>query len=130
MNNTRNTIQKQVILNAVRELKNHPTSEEVYNYIKPNFPSISLGTVYRNLNLLSETKEIQKLSIIDDAVRFDHITNDHYHYHFQCGKCKKLMDIPMEYQKKLDELVSKEYDVDVFKHDIVFTGTCKNCKDC
>ena len=128
MNNTRNTIQKQVILNAVRELKNHPTSEEVYNHIKPNFPSISLGTVYRNLNLLSETKEIQKLSIIDDAVRFDHITNEHYH--FQCSKCKKLLDIPMEYQKKLDELVSKEYDVDVFKHDIVFTGTCKNCKDC
>ncbi|WP_295154147.1 Fur family transcriptional regulator [uncultured Brachyspira sp.] len=125
MNNRRNTIQKQVILNAVRELQNHPTSEEVYNYIKPNFPSISLGTVYRNLNLLSDTKEIQKLSVIDDAVRFDHITNDHYH--FQCSKCKKLMDIPMEYQKKLDELVSNEYDVEVFKHDIVFSGICKNC---
>lgn len=68
MNNTRNTIQKQVILNAVRELKNHPTSEEVYNHIKPNFPSISLGTVYRNLNLLSENKDIQKISIIDDAL--------------------------------------------------------------
>lgn len=76
MNNTRNTIQKQVILNAVRELKNHPTSEEVYNHIKPNFPSISLGTVYRNLNLLSENKDIQKISIIDDAIRFDHRTDE------------------------------------------------------
>lgn len=43
MNNTRNTIQKQVILNAVRELKNHPTSEEVYNHIKPNFPYYKFG---------------------------------------------------------------------------------------
>ena len=126
MNNTRNTIQKQVILNAVRELKNHPTSEEVYNYIKPNFPSISLGTVYRNLNLLSENNEIQKISLIDDAVRFDHITGEHYH--FQCDKCKKLIDINLPYNKELDEAVSKKYNVEIDKHDIVFIGICKSCK--
>ncbi|MCZ9999940.1 hypothetical protein OFR34_03020 [Brachyspira hyodysenteriae] len=43
MNNTRNTIQKQVILNAVRELKNHPTSEEVYNHIKPELSIYKFG---------------------------------------------------------------------------------------
>ena len=55
MNNTRNTIQKQVILNAVRELKNHPTSEEVYNHIKPNFPSISYdkGDTEENIEILT-----------------------------------------------------------------------------
>ena len=126
MNNTRNTIQKQVILNAVRELKNHPTSEEVYNHIKPNFPSISLGTVYRNLNLLSENKDIQKISIIDDAIRFDHRTDEHYH--FQCDKCKKLFDMPMRYQKFLDETASKENDMKIIKHDIVFLGICPSCK--
>ena len=125
--NTRNTIQKQVVLNAVKELKNHPTSEDVYNYIKPNFPSISLGTVYRNLNLLSDDKKIQKLSIINDAVRFDHITNNHYH--FQCSKCKNLFDIPMEYQDKLDHFVSKEYNINVTKHDVVFTGICDKCQE-
>ena len=122
MNNTRNTIQKQVILNAVRELKNHPTSEEVYNYIKPNFPSISLGTVYRNLNLLSENNEIQKISIIDDAVRFDHITGEHYH--FQCDKCKKLIDINLPYNKDLDEAVSKKYNVEIDKTNKNICHTC------
>lgn len=124
--NTRNTIQKQVILNAVRELRNHPTSEEIYNYIKPNFPSISLGTVYRNLNLLSENNDIHKISIIDDAVRFDHITEEHYH--FQCDKCKKLYDMPMEYQKHLDEIAKKESDMEIIRHDIVFLGICSSCK--
>lgn len=124
--NSRNTIQKQVILNAVRELKNHPTSEEVYNYIKPNFPSISLGTVYRNLNLLSENNEISKLSIIDDAVRFDHIVEEHYH--FQCKKCGTLMDISMEYQDKLDSIAAKRNNIGIEKHNIVFSGLCENCQ--
>lgn len=124
--NSRNTIQKQVILNAVRELKNHPTSEEVYNYIKPNFPSISLGTVYRNLNLLSENNEICKLSIIDDAVRFDHIVDNHYH--FQCKKCGSLKDISMEYQDKLNSLASKSNGMDIDSHSIVFSGMCYDCK--
>lgn len=123
---TRNTIQKQVILNAVRELKNHPTSEDIYNYIKPNFPSISLGTVYRNLNLLSENNEIQKISIVDDVIRFDHIT--HEHYHFQCEKCQKILDLPMEYKTFLNSEVENEYNIKIKKHDIIFTGVCRDCE--
>ena len=124
--NTRNTIQKQVILNAVRELKNHPTSEEIYNHIKPNFPSISLGTVYRNLNILAENKEIQKISVIDEAVRFDHIPGEHYH--FKCIKCKKLVDLDMEYDSSLNDKVSNKYNLNIVKHSIVFDGICEDCK--
>ena len=124
--NTRNTIQKQFILNSVRELKNHPTSEEIYNYIKPNFPSISLGTVYRNLNILSENNEIQKISVIDEAIRFDHLPEDHYH--FKCTKCKKLVDLDMEYDTSLDKKVAEKYNLNIIKHNIVFDGICEDCK--
>lgn len=123
---TRNTIQKQVILNAVRELKNHPTSEDVYNYIKPNFPSISLGTVYRNLNLLSESRDIVKISLLKDAVRFDDEVQNHYH--FQCKSCGRLLDIFTNYQTSIDEVIAKESGLKIEKHDILFTGVCCKCK--
>ena len=86
--------------------------------------------VYFKVNTLNKDSILNiggyKISIIDDAVRFDHITGEHYH--FQCDKCKKLIDINLPYNKELDDAVSKKYNVEIDKHDIVFIGICKSCK--
>ena len=66
----------------------------LYTSIREQFPNISLGTVYRNLNLLVELGEIRKLSCGDGTDHFDYDTSPHYHY--VCRQCGRVMDIPME----------------------------------
>ena len=63
----------------------HPTAETIYMNVRETFPKISLGTVYRNLSLLSELGEIQKISTGIGPDRFD--GNTAPHYHFICQKC-------------------------------------------
>ena len=55
MTNSRNTIQRQLVLSAVRQLQNHPTADEVYQKVQKSCPTISRATVYRNLKLLANS---------------------------------------------------------------------------
>lgn len=124
---TRNTIQRKVILDAVRELQNHPTSEDVYNHIKPKYPSISLGTVYRNLNLLSDTNEIKKITLTNEAVRFD--DKIFHHYHMYCKKCGELFDVFMDYNEHVDKIAQDKSGFMVDGHDTIFSGICLDCQN-
>lgn len=123
----RNTIQKQLILNAVRNLRNHPTADDVYNYIVQNHPNISKGTVYRNLNSLAEDGILIKISVPDAADRFDDTLKKHYH--IKCMECKEFMDVNLDYMQELDDKVSEMTKYKIFSHDIVFKGICQSCAD-
>ena len=83
--------QRQVILSELRKLKTHPTADDLYLIIKKIMPNISLGTVYRNLNLLAEQGVILKLENAGTIKRFD--GNAIKHYHFRCKKCHEIIDI-------------------------------------
>lgn len=70
----------------------HPTADAIYTTIREEFPNISLGTVYRNLNLLVELGEAQKLTCGDGKDHFDGDTSPHYH--FVCRRCETVTDLP------------------------------------
>ena len=103
----------------------HPTAESVYSDIKKDFPNISLGTVYRNLSLLSELGEIQKISTGAGPDRFD--GNPKPHCHFQCRTCLSVLDIPFEYEADLAAQVSKNFAGVIEGTSIQFYGLCPNC---
>ena len=86
--------QRESIKACLMSRKDHPTADALYTSIREQFPNISLGTVYRNLNLLVELGEIRKLSCGDGTDHFDYDTSPHYHY--VCRQCGRVMDIPME----------------------------------
>jgi Fe2+ or Zn2+ uptake regulation protein len=92
MNNRRNTRQRDLILEIVRTMRSHPSADEVYAVAKHSLPSISMGTVYRNLRLLVEEKHLKEVRIGGNASRFDAILDEHEHFH--CDNCGKLIDIP------------------------------------
>lgn len=121
----RQTIQRQLILDAVKELKVHPTAKDVYDAIKIRFAGISLGTVYRNLNLLAEMGEIRKITVSDEADRFDAIT--HQHYHMRCKHCGKFFDIEMNYFDIIDQAVEGQSGYRIDRHNILFDGFCNDC---
>ena len=83
--------QRESIKACLMNRKDHPTADALYTSIREEFPNISLGTVYRNLNLLVELGEIQKFSCVDGTDHFDYITSPHYH--FVCRHCGKIIDI-------------------------------------
>lgn len=121
----RNTIQGQLVLNAVRQLGNHPTADDVYNYVVQMHPNISKGTVYRNLNSLAEDGILVKISVSDAADRFDHTLEKHYH--IKCMNCKEFVDVNLDYMQELDDKVAESTKYKILSHDVVFKGICHNC---
>lgn len=121
---TKNTIQKQVVLNAVLSLKTHPSAEEVYSFISKDFPTISLATVYRNLNALSGEGKIQKIVIANSPDRFDHKLGKHSHC--RCSSCGRVYDFPF-----VPEISPKSFEVDFFRamdYYLVIDGVCAQCE--
>ena len=88
---TRMTRQRMVILEELRKVKTHPTADELYAMVRTRMPRISLGTVYRNLDFLTESKEILKLESAGSIRRFDGDTRPHQHV--RCQICGKIGDV-------------------------------------
>jgi len=121
----RNTLQRQIILNAVIKLKTHPTIEEVYGEIQKEYPSISKTTVYRNLRQLAQRGAIREVSLPDGLERYDVRTDKHHH--FKCKKCGGIFDIDVEYLAGINDIVQGKYGFQVDEHDLLFTGMCQKC---
>ena len=85
------TRQRTILLEELRKTATHPTADELYHMVRQRLPRISLGTVYRNLDLLAEQGEILKLESAGSSKRFDGVTRPHYHA--RCQKCGRVVDI-------------------------------------
>lgn len=123
--NLRMTTQRKVILEELRKLDTHPSADEIYEVVRHRLPRISLGTVYRNLDVLSELGEIQKLELSGSLKRFDWDTNKHYHV--RCIRCNRVEDTPVA---PLNQLEDELYDTTVFEivgHNLEFIGLCPKC---
>ena len=79
MTSRRNTIQKDLVRNAVYEMRRHVTANEVYESVKEVYPTIGKGTVYRNLDILVEEGALRKVEVSDGPNRFDFTLKNHYH---------------------------------------------------
>ena len=126
MMNKRSTIQRSLVLEAVRALKSHATADEIYDVLVKKHPNISRGTVYRNLNLLSEIGEIRKMEMPSGADRFDH--ECHEHYHARCIKCGRVFDVEMTFITDLEKNIKDTHGFAFTGHDIIFKGICLACK--
>ena len=127
MNNImrRNTKQRKLVLQAVQSRCDHPTAEQIYEDVHAADPKISHGTVYRNLNCLSEEGAICHVRV-PGADRYDLRTD--LHYHMFCIKCKKVIDAPYPYKADLDADTTQQSGFDIVRHRLVFEGICPECQ--
>lgn len=123
----RNTIQKELVLNAVLEMHRHVTAEEVYNFIKKEHPTIGKGTVYRNLGILVEEGKVRKVEITGGADCFDFMLKKHYHV--KCIKCQRVFDVDMDEIKELESLIRDKQGFEFLDYDILFKGICRECQN-
>lgn len=123
---TRMTKQKKVILEILRGTKSHPAADWVYEQAKQLVPDISLGTVYRNLNVLRDNGEILELNYGSTFSRYDGRADNHYH--FLCEKCNKLVDVSIPVYDGLDKMVQDTTGFNVNHHRMEFYGVCGCCQ--
>lgn len=124
MQATKRSHQRETILKALKNTKSHPTASAVYETVRQEIPNISLGTVYRNLAMLSESGQILKLDLGTGSEHFDGDTS--LHYHIVCTKCNRISDI-FEHITTLDGFAQKHFKGNISGHSLVFFGECENC---
>ena len=119
--------QREAIKNFLMTRKDHPTAEMVYSNVQKIYPNISLGTVYRNLTLLSEMGEIQKLHLEDGIDHFDADTRPHNH--FLCTECGTVLDIvySSDRDSDIDRAANSGFDGKITGHITYFQGICPAC---
>lgn len=122
----RNTVQKDIVLNTVRDMRSHVTADAVYERLHEAYPNISKGTVYRNLGILADEGEIRRVEIPDGPDRFDFtLTN---HYHVRCVKCGEISDVDMDVINDIESRIKDTHGMEFISHDILFKGICPACK--
>ena len=120
------TLQRRVILDALREMHIHPDAAQVYEAVRHTLPTISLGTVYRNLELLSRAGLIGKMEVAGSRMRFDGRTGRHYHV--ECVKCGMVEDIEPGRRVAVDEQgVSKATRFEIIGYRLEYLGICPRC---
>jgi Fur family peroxide stress response transcriptional regulator len=118
--------QRESIKELLMNRTDHPTADMVYEDMKLVYPNISLGTVYRNLSLLSELGEIRKLPSFGGADRFDGRTDRHCH--FMCTGCGCVTDVDSTGFDEILERASDNFtEGKIFTYNARFFGLCNKC---
>lgn len=125
MATTKYSRQRESIKEYLANTEDHPTADMIYTKIREIYPNISLGTVYRNLNLLVDQGEIIKLTCGDGSDHFDYKKRPHYH--FVCKTCGRVIDLDLDPLDHINTLASSNFPGEIGGHTALFHGQCKDC---
>ena len=123
----RNTPQRRIVLEELRKVASHPTAVELYEIVRHRLPKISLGTVYRNLELLSRMGTIQKLDFVGTEARFD--GNPDRHCHVRCVRCGRVDDLHGLSEDLIAETPEEAGGYKILGRRLAFIGVCPDCRE-
>lgn len=117
---------REAILEAIRSTDTHPSAEWIYTKLKPEFPDLSLATVYRNIAEFLEEGTIVSIGNVAGQERYDAYTAPHTH--FICDSCGAVIDVESKIDTAaLNETVGKSIGAQIMRHELYFRGRCANC---
>ena len=113
------------MLDLLRSTEAHPTANWLYGKLHKEFPSLSMGTVYRNIGILIQQGLINRIAF---GSTFDHLdANMKPHYHFICERCKSITDLEVPPDESLNALPDTSLGFKVSRHEVEFYGLCPKC---
>lgn len=121
------TVQRQIILEELRRFPTHPTADEVFHRVRERLPQVSLGTVYRNLDVLVRTGHAVKLGAATAQARFDGDLDQHYH--IRCVHCGRLDDADFDEPAKPPSARAHAPGYEVTGYRLEFEGVCPDCQE-
>lgn len=117
---------RNAILACLRQSDQHPSAESIYAQLKPEYPDLSLGTVYRNLSLFKQQGLAVSLGTINGVERFDGVTTPHVH--FVCTRCGSVRDLPgVQAPEALCSAAVAGCGGCVHGCQLTFSGLCQKC---
>ena len=122
----RMTSQREIILKELQDSHQHLTADELYERVKKIMPRISLATVYRNLETLSEAGIIGKLEISGRQKRFD--SDVHPHDHIYCLECHRVDNIDFDRNLVNPSAVTSDKGYRITGYRVEFKGICAPCR--
>jgi len=121
------TPQRRAICRYLASTKEHPTAQQIFAAVKPNFPSLSLATVYNTLDALVRLGAVHALGGAGDgAIHYDADTEPHVN--LACLQCHRVVDLPCEAVAELDRRVATESGYHILGARLVYYGLCPDCQ--
>ncbi len=124
--NRRKSAQRKKIYSIIKNSFSHPTALYVYDTLRNEMPSVSMGNVYRNIKILIEEGRIKCREFGDGVEHYDAKTD--LHYHFVCEKCNGISDFNMPVQNDIERIAKENSKNIISGHTIQFFGLCEKCK--
>ncbi len=122
------TPQRIALLHLLAAGDGHPSASDLYHQLHPQFPTTSLGTIYKTLNLLKDMGEVLELGFSDDDNRYDG-NNPYPHPHLTCVRCRKIIDPEVSLPGDLVQQVAQRSGYQILSHRLDFYGLCPDCRD-
>jgi Fur family peroxide stress response transcriptional regulator len=122
------TPQRIALLRLLAANDGHPSASQLYDQMKDQFPTTSLATVYKTLNVLKEMDEVLELGFSGDDNRYDG-TNPYPHPHLVCINCQKILDPEVSLAQNLIQEVAQSSGYRIVSHRLDFYGLCPDCQD-
>lgn len=122
---TKRSRQREKIFQVLRRTTSHPTAEWVHEQVREQIPRVSLGTVYRNLHILTAQGKIRELDFGEGLHRYDATMEQHYH--FVCNQCGVVRDLAVPPQNDLHDRVRDAVPGTISAHRLDFYGVCNDC---
>ena len=119
------TPQRLAVYQYLKVTLEHPSAETIYKALQPNYPTMSLATVYKTLKTLVEIGLVQELNVGEGNFRYD--ANYHEHAHVQCVNCGKVEDIDFIDFSSLNNLVEEKTNYKIKFNKLFFYGECNEC---
>lgn len=123
---SRKSTKRDAILRIIKNTTTHPGADWIYDQVRKEIPNISLGTVYRNLNLLSRAGEIKELEIPGISSRFDGKASNHHH--LICEKCGRIFDMDESVDPTIEARIAQKTGFKVKTQYLKFIGLCSKCQ--
>lgn len=121
------TPQRLAVLKVLAASAGHPTVERIYETVRAEFPTTSIATIYKTVNLLKQLNEVLELGFPDGSNRYDG-KKPYPHPHVICTTCRKIIDPNLGSLNDLTQEVIRETGFRILNHRVDFFGTCRDCQ--
>lgn len=116
---------RRVILEEINKARVHPSAYQIYELVRNRLPHVSLGTIYRNLEVLSTVGLIRKLEMAGNQRRYDGDTDSHSH--IRCIRCGRVDDLDAEPVLKFNGAINHTAGYEIIGHQVEVSGICPEC---
>jgi Fe2+ or Zn2+ uptake regulation protein len=114
------------VLEWLRSSDRHPTAAQIHRALESEMPSLSLGTVYRNLEVLVAEGQVDEVPVAGGAARYD--ANVDPHHHFTCEECRQIVDVEVRVPRGISSRLEDDHGLRARKVSISFYGLCPECE--